>query len=162
MNPTQQSIQMLKSNNVQFQQSQSSQFNQIYSQQQQYVNELIEQIESMDKQLKVATQQLNSKKKQLYELLQVTHNQQPTITYPSPIIIQHQQNPLPKTTQLPLVPLKEKGETTNFNNENKHPTCNPPLTHKSSQMSEQKNINGKTTLTSMPPSVIEFMNTNFH
>ncbi|KAL7715397.1 hypothetical protein QTN25_007022 [Entamoeba marina] len=202
MNTTQQTIQMLKSKNDEFQQSQVNQLNLLYSQQQQYVNELIEQIESMGKQLEDVNKQLKSKqnqlnnkfnqikklkneneqlKKQLSEFQQVTHNH-PTITYPSPNQIHYQQNPIIKTTQPPLIPLKKtvyetqpvykqsvsppqlvplkKTSVEEVNDEDKHLPIEPTLSYKPSKKLEQKKNDNERKLTSMPLSVIQFMNTN--
>ncbi|KAL7716012.1 hypothetical protein QTN25_006703 [Entamoeba marina] len=165
MNTTQQTTQMLKSKNDEFQQSQVNQLNLLYSQQQQYVNELIEQIESMGKQLEDVNKQLKSKqsqlnnkfnqikklkneneqlKKQLSEFQQVTHNH-------------HQQNPVIKTTQPPLIPLKKtlyetqpvykqsvsppqlvplkKTRVEEVNDEDKHLPIEPTLSYKPSKKS---------------------------
>ncbi|KAL7715997.1 hypothetical protein QTN25_006689 [Entamoeba marina] len=175
MNTTQQTTQMLKSKNDEFQQSQANQLNLLYSQQQQYVNELIEQIESMDKQLEDVNKQLKSKqnqlnnkfnqikklkneneqlKKQLSEFQQVTHNH-------------HQQNPVIKTTPPLLVPLKKTVYETQpvykqkeVNDEDKHLPIEPTLSYKPSKKLEQKKNDDERKLTSMPLSVIQFMNTN--
>ncbi|KAL7714477.1 hypothetical protein QTN25_008001 [Entamoeba marina] len=128
MNTTQQTIEVLKAKTGEFQQSQANQLNSLYCQQQQYVNELIERIESMGKQLEDVNKKLKSKqselnnksnqvkklkkeneelKKQLSESQQVTHTQNIT-TCPSQNQFEHQQNPVIKTTQPPsLVPLKK-------------------------------------------------------
>ncbi|KAL7715979.1 hypothetical protein QTN25_006672 [Entamoeba marina] len=204
MNTNQQTIQMLKVKNDEFQQSQANQLNLLHYQQQQCVNELIEQIESMDKQLEDVNKQLKSKqnqlnnkfnqikklknekeelKKQLSESQQVIHNSHLTITYSSQKQIHHQHNLVTKTTQPPsLVPLKKivfetepvykqnvsppplvplkKTSVPNVNDEDKQFTIKSTLSYKPGKKLEHKKNNDEKKLTSMPPSVIQFMNTN--
>ncbi|KAL7713758.1 hypothetical protein QTN25_008775 [Entamoeba marina] len=184
MNTTQQTIEVLKAKTGEFQQSQANQLNSLYCQQQQYVNELIERIESMGKQLEDVNKKLKSKqKKQLSESQQVTHTQNIT-TCPSQNQFEHQQNPVIKTTQPPsLVPLKKtvsdtqlvhkrksssqpplvplkKTSGTNINDGDKQFPSKPAFGYKPSKRLEQKKIDDVRKLTSMPLSVIQPTNTN--
>ncbi|KAL7718003.1 hypothetical protein QTN25_004698 [Entamoeba marina] len=186
MNTTQQAVEMLKAKTVEFQQNQANQLNSLYCQQQQYVNELIQQIESMGKQIEDSTKKLKSRqrlKKQLSELQQVTHNQN-TTTCHSQNQSEKQQNPVVKTTQPPsLVPLKKtvsdtqpvhkrksgsqsllvslkKTSGTNIIDEDKQLPSKPVFGYKPSKRLEQKRIDDERKLKTMSSSVIQSMNTN--
>ncbi|KAL7718153.1 hypothetical protein QTN25_004456 [Entamoeba marina] len=118
------------------------------------------QLEDVNKQLKSKQNQLNNKfnqikklknenkqlKKQLSESQQVTHNH-------------HQQNPVIKTIQPPLVPLKKKS-VPSVNDEDKQLTIKPTLSYKPTKKVKTKKNGDERKPTSILVSVIQTMNTN--